>query len=109
VKQQTRQLDVSVAKTVDDPDGVVGQDRPSFGGGLASDEQERHAGTIGRVVHQLPRRGRIGVTLELDGDVSVVAGEPQDGVGPAVCPARLGDHGKARGCSTATSRSRVVK
>jgi hypothetical protein len=77
MEQQIRQLDVSVANPIDDPDGVVLQDRPSFGGDLASDEQQqRRVGTTMRLVHELPRRGRIGATLELDGDGSLDAGEP---------------------------------
>jgi hypothetical protein len=96
MEQQPRQLDVSVAKTVDDANGVVLQDRPSFSSGLASDEQQRRVWTAARLVHQLPRCGRIGVMLDLDGDGSLDACEPEDCIDAAICPGRLGDHGQAR-------------
>ena len=80
-----------VAQAVDDADAVVHEDATSLGRGAAGDEQQRPLKMSLRPLNEVPRRGRVGLLLELHchrrarvavGDDGVDA--PIGGLGPSL-------------------------
>jgi len=97
MQEETRQLEVNMAETIDDSDAVILQYRPSFCGGLVRYKEKRSIRTGLGFVDQLPRGCRIRALPDLDADVSLSSGMAEDGIDSPIAAQGLGDHGQPRG------------
>ncbi len=77
---------MSIPETVDDGDAVALEDLARFRRRRARDEQEIAVGGGPGLLHDLPRGGGVGPTLDLDRDRLGRGTEPEHGVAPAAAP-----------------------
>src|SRR5207253_9395143 len=97
MQEETRQLEVNMAETIDDSDAVILQYRPSFCGGLVRYKEKRSIRTGLGFVDQLPRGCRIRALPDLDADVSLSSGMAEDGIDSSLAAHGLGYHGQPPG------------
>jgi hypothetical protein len=86
VEEEPRELDVGVAETIEDADAVALEDLARFRRRRARDEQEIAVGSGTGLLHDLPRSGGVGPSLDLDRDGLGSTAEPEHGVAPAGAP-----------------------
>jgi hypothetical protein len=86
VKEESRELDVGVAETVDDGDAVALEDLACFRRRRARDEQEIAVGRGLGLLHDLPRGGGVGTSFDRDGDRLGGRAEPEHGIASTAAP-----------------------
>lgn len=88
VDEQPRELDVSIPETVDNGDPVALEDLARFRRRRSRDEQDIAVGGGPRLLHDLPRRGGVGPSLDLDGDGLGRPAEAEHGVASTAATGR---------------------
>ena len=98
VEQESGQLDMRVAATVEDTYAVLTEDLPGLGGRLPGDHEQRRLGMSLGVLDELPSDGgvRPASDIECDGDPS--AGEAKGRLAPTAMTTRFSGGSNAREC-----------
>jgi hypothetical protein len=77
---------MGVAETVDDGDTVALEDLARFRGRRPRDEQEIAVGSGPGLLHDLPRGGGVGPSLDRNGDRLGRRAEPEHGIASTAAP-----------------------
>jgi hypothetical protein len=81
---------VGVAETINHGNPVVAKNLSRIASRLVSDEQDGSVRCLAGISDELPRRGGVGATLELDRDLGLGSGESDDRVDTTMTARGLG-------------------